>query len=82
MSPAQCKAARQLLGWGRHKLAAKSRVPVHVIRRFEVSGHVSPPTSLMPQFDRATAIRIALEAAGVEFIDGEQPDVKLGLSLG
>jgi hypothetical protein len=77
MTPAQCKAARGLLDWGRHRLAGKSRIPQHAIRGFELNGHMVSPSSMMPQIDRIAAIRAALEAAGVEFTNGEAPGVRL-----
>jgi transcriptional regulator with XRE-family HTH domain len=38
MTPAQCRAARALLGWSQSKLAATSGVAVSTIRNFE-RGH-------------------------------------------
>jgi hypothetical protein len=81
MTSSQCVAARKLLGWSCYKLAAKSGAPAHAVRKFERFGIVSAITSVMPRIDRMAAIRAAFETAGVEFIDGGQPAVRLGLSL-
>ena len=79
MTPAQCKAARGLLGWGRHKLAVRSQVPVHAIREFEKTGIMQRPYSMMPQIDRVAALRALIEASGIEFTEpnGGGPGVRL-----
>ena len=69
ITPAQCLEARKLLGWSRDRLSARCNVNHTSIRLLELE--MRP---LRPE-DRA-AIREALEAAGVEFTNGE-PGVKL-----
>jgi transcriptional regulator with XRE-family HTH domain len=51
-------------------LAARSNLSQSTIRDFEKSRRV-------PSINNLAAIRRALEAAGVEFIDGNQPGVRL-----
>jgi Helix-turn-helix domain len=64
ISSAQLRAARALLRWSAVDLAQASRVSVATIRRVEVMEGDIPVTSA-----NEAAIRRALEAAGVEFID-------------
>ena len=60
--PAQCRAARALIGWSQDQLAAASKVAKATIANFE-AGRRAP-------YDRTLAdLRAALEAAGCEFID-------------
>lgn len=61
ISAAQVRAARGLLGWNRDRLVEASAVPKRTIVRFE--DEVTSPRS-----STITAIRTALEAAGVEFV--------------
>jgi hypothetical protein len=74
LSSAQIRAARALLRWSAEDLARESLVGVNTIRRAEV---MEAETSLTAAND--TAIRRALEAAGVDFIDenGGGPGVRL-----
>lgn len=61
LTPAQCRAARALLDWSQGDLAAESKVATKTLADFE-RGKRTP-------YDRTLAdIRVALEAAGVEFI--------------
>ena len=63
----QVKAARYLLQWEQKKLAEMSGVSLPTIGRLE-----SQPGPLMAYESTVSAIRTALENAGVEFIaDGE-----------
>lgn len=68
--PAQARAGRALIGWSRDELAAQSKLPGRTVARFELSEGVSRPATI-------AAIRAALEAAGVEFTNGDQPGVRL-----
>jgi transcriptional regulator with XRE-family HTH domain len=61
ISPAQLRAARALLAWSQDQLATASGVPKRTIARVELGQAV-------PQRRTASAIRAALESAGVEFI--------------
>jgi hypothetical protein len=64
ISGAQMRAARALLRWTALDLANASRVGVATIRRVEVvDGDISATKA------NQAALRHALEAAGVEFID-------------
>lgn len=72
MIASQCRAARSLLNWTQERLAEVSGVSVTAIRNFE-RGATAPIRANL------AAIRHALEAAGVEFIDpnGGGPGVRL-----
>jgi hypothetical protein len=74
LTSAQIRAARALIRWSAEELAKETALGVTTIRRAELT--VSE-TSLTGSNDRA--IRQALEAAGVEFIDanGGGPGVRL-----
>jgi hypothetical protein len=64
ISSAQMRAARALLRWSALDLATASRVGVATIRRVEVVDGEIPVT-----LANEAALRRALEAAGIEFID-------------
>jgi transcriptional regulator with XRE-family HTH domain len=64
LAAARIRAARALLRWTAQDLAGKSSLGVTTIRRAELA---EGPTSLTTSND--LAVRRALEAAGVEFID-------------
>ena len=70
--PAQLRAARGLVGWSRAELAAAAGTTERTLARLE-AGKTSPRDAT------ASAIRAALEAAGVEFIpeNGGGPGVRL-----
>ena len=70
----QIRAARALVRWRAEDLARESAVGVATIRRAELTEH---ETSMTAAND--LAVRRALEAAGVEFIDenGGGPGVRL-----
>lgn len=72
ISAAQVRAARGLLNWSRDELVTVSGVPKSTLVRLE-DGATAPRASTI------TAIRKALEAAGVEFIpqNGGGPGVRL-----
>jgi hypothetical protein len=74
LSGAQIRAGRSLIRWSAAELAKASALGANTIRRAEVS---DGETSLTLANDQA--IRRALEAAGVEFIDenGGGPGVRL-----
>ena len=62
----QIRAARALIRWSALELAERSSVGVTTIRRAELTESETKLTRVNDQ-----AIRRALEAAGVEFIDAE-----------
>jgi transcriptional regulator with XRE-family HTH domain len=64
ISSAQLRAARALLRWTALDLANASKVGVATIRRVEIIDGEIPAT-----LANEAALRRALEAAGVEFID-------------
>ena len=71
---AQIRAARALIRWRAEDLAKASAVGVATIRRAELAEH---QTSLTTAND--LALRRALEAAGIQFIDenGGGPGVRI-----
>lgn len=60
MTPAQCRMARSGLFLGVRELAEAAQVSTNTITRFEKGEDLRPRT--------VSAIRAALEAAGIEFI--------------
>jgi hypothetical protein len=74
LSSAQIRAARALLRWSADDLARESALGLNTIKRAELA---EDKTSLTVAND--LAVRRALEAAGVEFIDenGGGPGVRL-----
>ena len=72
IAAAQLRAARALLGWSQADLAARAGLSSMTVKRAEGSG--KPPASA----EAIAAIRAALEAQGVVFLDnGTGPGVKL-----
>lgn len=71
-TPAQCRGARAMLGWSQDQLEASAKVAKKTIADFEREARQPYPRTL-------EALRAALEAAGVEFIDqnGSGPGVRL-----
>jgi hypothetical protein len=72
MTPAQCRAARGLLNWSLSLLSTPASVSTVTIRNFENE-------QTQPRVTTLVAMRAALEAAGVEFIEenGGAPGVRL-----
>ncbi|MCX5513734.1 transcriptional regulator [Kaistia algarum] len=72
VSPAQSRGARGLLDWSQTALAERANLSESTIRDFEKGRRV-------PTLNNLAAIRRALEAAGVIFVDenGEGPGVRL-----
>lgn len=66
------RAARALLRWEQRHLAETSGVSLPTIKRLE-----SQRGALRAHGVTATAIRRALEAAGIEFMNGGKPGVRL-----
>jgi transcriptional regulator with XRE-family HTH domain len=65
----QIRRARELLGWTRFKLSSRASLHPAIVERAE---EALPVTAY-----QQALLRNALEAAGVEFTDGEAPGVKL-----
>jgi hypothetical protein len=74
LSSSQIRAARALLRWSAAELAQASALGANTIRRAEVADNETSLTAA-----NELAVRRALEAAGVEFIDenGGGPGVRL-----
>ena len=60
MTPAQCRAAREFLGWSQDRLGMEAGVSPFAVRTFETQPHKSKPRTV-------AAIRAALERAGASF---------------
>ena len=71
ISPAQCRAARALLGWSAADLAAKVGLEERFVRAFE--SDTGDPAS-----GQIEALRSSLMRAGVIFTDGDSLGVRLG----
>ena len=78
MTPGQVKFARKLLGWSQKQLGVSSGTSLHVVQTFERTGQVAKLYGRpRGQVDTVAALRATLEAAGVEFTDGDAPGVRL-----
>jgi hypothetical protein len=69
---AQIRAARALLRWSADDLAKHTKLGVATVRRAEATD--GPPSITEANGE---AVRAALEKAGVEFTNSDQPGVKL-----
>ena len=67
--PVQCRMARAAVGYGVRELAAAAKVSVDTVARFERGEELKERT--------IEALQRALEAAGVEFTNGDRPGVRL-----
>jgi len=67
--PVQCRMARAALGLGVRELAGAAKVSIDTVGRFERGEELKERT--------IDALQRALEVAGVEFTNGEQPGVRL-----
>lgn len=65
ISPAQCRAARELVGWTQEHLAENAGVSLSALRNFE-QGKTRPVAQNM------NAIVRALSGAGLEFIEEDE----------
>jgi predicted transcriptional regulator len=72
LTPEQCRAARALLDWSQGDLADQAGVGIVTVRQLEAGAHD-------PRRATLSVIRLALESAGVEFLDenGGGPGVRL-----
>lgn len=71
ITPQQMKAARAFAEWDQKQLAATSGVSLPTIQRMEKLGMARSSVA------NATAVKKALESAGVEFTNGDQPGVRM-----
>lgn len=62
ITPAQCRAARGLVGWTQQQLAEKAGVGTVAVHQFEAGAS-------QPRRATLDVVRRAFETAGVEFID-------------
>ena len=69
MRAIQLRMARAAVGWGVRELAQKAGVTANTVTRIENGADAKQST--------IQALQRALEAAGVEFTNGEQPGVRL-----
>jgi transcriptional regulator with XRE-family HTH domain len=69
MKAVQIRMARAAVGWGVRELAEKAGVTANTISRIESGADAKQST--------IEAIQRALEAAGVEFTNGDKPGVRL-----
>jgi transcriptional regulator with XRE-family HTH domain len=69
MKPVQLRMARAAVGWGVRELAKKAGVTANTVTRIENGADAKQST--------INRLRSALEAAGVEFTNGNQPGVRL-----
>ena len=70
MKAVQLRMARAAVGWGVRELAERAGVTANTVTRIENGADAKQST-----MDR---LQGALEAAGVEFTNGDQPGVRLG----
>ena len=72
ITPAQCRAARGLIGWSQQDLAREARIGIVTVHQLEAGAS-------QPRRATLEVIRRAFESAGVEFIDenGGGPGVRL-----
>lgn len=70
MTSAQMRAARGLLNWTVRDLAERAGVHRNTVSNIETGAYAGAPETL-------EAIRRALEKAGVEFTNSNQPGVRL-----
>jgi transcriptional regulator with XRE-family HTH domain len=68
----QLRAARSMLRWEQEQVATAAGVAIGTIRRIEA---MDGP--IRAQLHTVRKIQEALEAAGVEFLDGGQPGVRM-----
>lgn len=73
MSPEQSRAARGWLGWSQTELANRASVSLSTVRDFENAHRV-------PIANNLDALRRAMQAAGIDFIDDEGKAVGIRLS--
>jgi transcriptional regulator with XRE-family HTH domain len=69
MTPVQLRMARAAVGWGVRELAAKAGITANTVTRIENGADAKHST--------IERLRGALEAAGIEFTNGDQPGVRL-----
>lgn len=69
ISPSECRTARTLLGWSQSALGSKLSLNKSAVANFENFGRSA--RTIGP------SLRLIFEAAGIEFVDGMPPTVRL-----
>jgi transcriptional regulator with XRE-family HTH domain len=69
MRAIQLRMARAAIGWGVRELAEKAGITANTVTRIENGADAKQST--------IDALQRALEAAGIEFTNGDQPGVRL-----
>jgi transcriptional regulator with XRE-family HTH domain len=69
MKPVQLRMARAATGWGVRELAKKAGIAANTVTRIENGADAKQST--------LEKLQQVLEAAGVEFTNGDQPGVRL-----
>jgi transcriptional regulator with XRE-family HTH domain len=72
ISGAQVRAARAFLGWTAKDLAQKANVGISTVQRIE-SAEGTPNVHA----SNLASIQSALEAAGIEFTNGDAPGIRM-----
>jgi transcriptional regulator with XRE-family HTH domain len=70
LTPEQCRAARGLLNWSQGNLAGVAKVARATLAEFELGKRT-------PYARTLDFLQSALESAGVEFTNGDEPGVRL-----
>lgn len=76
MTGEQIRAARALLGWKANDLAEASNISVPTIQRLD-----STKGQLSGRYETIEAIRKALEAEGIQFLENREVSNGVGVSL-
>lgn len=74
MSPEQCRAARAWFGWSQQDLATRASVGISTVKDFE-------NRSRRPIANNLNALRSALEANGMRFVNDPQGGHPIGISI-
>ena len=69
LTPDQAKAARNLLGWSRERLAAMSGATRTTVSNYERHGRLTRAADGRLGVDQLAALRMVLEAAGIVFTE-------------
>jgi transcriptional regulator with XRE-family HTH domain len=70
VTPAQCRAARGLLGWTQARLAKAAHIGISTIYDFERERREVHP-------DSVAKMQKSFEASGIAFLNGKRPGVRL-----
>lgn len=73
MTPVQCRMARAALEWSGGDLAAKAKVGLNTVSRFEQGGDARRSS--------VEALQAALEAAGITFVGQDETSLSGGVGV-